>query len=73
MPATSHTSDHRNLLTTDEAATYLNVTPRMVRRLVQECRIPVIRIGRHVRLKPEHVEEYLRNQTSPALRSHSGR
>jgi excisionase family DNA binding protein len=49
----------RQLLTVDEAAVYLNVTPRFVRRLVQERRIAFARLGRHVRLDVRDLDEFV--------------
>jgi excisionase family DNA binding protein len=36
-----------------EAADGLGVTPRFVRRLVAERRIPFLKVGRHVRFDPD--------------------
>ncbi|SHN44088.1 helix-turn-helix domain-containing protein [Cryptosporangium aurantiacum] len=39
-----------NLLTIDEAAARINMSPRYVRRLVAERRIPFHKLGRSVRI-----------------------
>lgn len=42
-----------------EAARYLNVNERYVRRLVAERRIPFLKVGRLLRFRPRDLEEYL--------------
>ncbi len=54
---------HRPPLTIDQAAEYLNVTPRFVRRLVDERRIAFIKLGRFVRLDPEVLDRFLEQGT----------
>lgn len=47
------------LLTVAEAADRLNTSERFPRRLIDERRIPFVRVGRHVRI-PEHaLEEFI--------------
>ena len=48
------------LLTIDDAATRLAVTPRFVRRLVAERRITFYRVGKFIRFDPEDVEALIR-------------
>lgn len=48
-----------HLLTTDEAAAYLNVPRRWVAEAVRARRIRCTRIGKHVRFRPEHLEELI--------------
>ena len=43
----------KRLLTIDEAAALLRVSPRTVRRLIADGSVEVVRIGRSVRLRPE--------------------
>jgi excisionase family DNA binding protein len=47
------------LLTADQAAEYLNVTPRFVRRLTSERRVPFVRLGRHVRFDTRDLDEFI--------------
>ena len=47
------------LLTTEEAAERLNITPRHVRRLVFERRIAYCKVGRYVRFHPDDLAEYI--------------
>jgi excisionase family DNA binding protein len=56
------------LLTMEQAAELLNVTPRMIRRLIAERRIGYVKVGRYVRLRPKHIEEYLSANDHPASR-----
>jgi excisionase family DNA binding protein len=47
------------LYTVNETAERLNTTPRFVRRLVSERRIPFVRLGRHIRIAEEDVEAFI--------------
>ena len=57
----------RGLWTTEETADWLAVSPRMVRRLVAERRIPYVKVGRYVRFRPEDVEAWRDGQVCPAV------
>jgi excisionase family DNA binding protein len=48
------------LLTTEEAAERLNITPRHVRRLVFERRIAYVKLGRHVRIAARDLDAFIR-------------
>ena len=50
------------LLDTDALAKVLNVTPRHVRRLVAERRIPFVKVGRFVRFDPAELDVWLDQQ-----------
>lgn len=58
-------SDRKNrarprLLTVDQAAEWLNVSPTYVRRrLIFERRIPYVKIGRHVRIDERDLESLI--------------
>ena len=47
----------RPLLTTDQAAEYLNVPARWVADAVRQRRVRCTRIGKHVRFRLEHLDE----------------
>lgn len=47
------------LFTVQEAADFLNVSVRFVRRLTAEHRVAVVRLGRHVRLAKSDLEAYV--------------
>lgn len=57
QPATS--TSHQPLLTIDEAAAYLNVPARWVAEAVRVRRIRCSRIGKHVRFRPQHLDELI--------------
>jgi excisionase family DNA binding protein len=50
------------LLDRDEVAARLGVSERMVGRLVEERRIPYVKIGRFVRFEPGEIDRWLRVQ-----------
>jgi excisionase family DNA binding protein len=50
------------LLDTDEVAIALRVTPRHIRRLVAERRIPFFKVGRFVRFDPGELDVWLDRQ-----------
>jgi excisionase family DNA binding protein len=53
-------------LTVAEAAGYLSVSERFIRRLIHERRIPVVRLGRHVRLAGVDLEAFVAAGRQPA-------
>ena len=55
------------LLTVDLVAERLNVGERFVRRLIQERRIEVRRLGKHVRIKESAVEAFIEAGAVPAI------
>ena len=60
---TAATAVHRApLLDTDEVAKVLCVTPRHIRRLVSERRIPFVKVGRFVRFEPCELDIWLEQQ-----------
>ena len=56
------------LLDTDEVAVALRVTPRHVRRLVAERRIPFVKVGRFVRFDPGELDVWLDQQRVEVVR-----
>ena len=56
------------LLDTDEVAVALRVTPRLVRRLVAERRIPFVKVGRFVRFDPGELDVWLDQQRVEVVR-----
>lgn len=57
----------RNLLTTEEFAVALGLSPKTVRQWVWMRRVPFIRVGRAIRFRPETVNEIIDRGTVPAL------
>lgn len=47
------------LLTLDEAAEYLSVTPRFVRRLVAERRLAKVKLGKFVRIHRDDLDAFI--------------
>ena len=47
------------LLTIDQLAEHLGVTPRHVRRLIAERRVPFLKVGRLVRFDPGDIASWL--------------
>jgi excisionase family DNA binding protein len=48
---------HQPLMTTDEAAKYLNVPARWVADAARQGKLRCTKIGRHVRFRVEHLDE----------------
>ncbi len=55
----------RGLVDIAWVAARLGVTPRMVRRLVHEQRIPNVKVGGHVRFDPADVERFIEENRRP--------
>jgi excisionase family DNA binding protein len=47
------------LLTVDQAAERLATKPRFIRRLIAEKRIPYVKLGSHVRLDTDDLDEFI--------------
>ena len=58
-PSTSATVSHRSPLDLVEAASYLNVNERYIRRLVAERRVRYLKVGRLLRFRVEDLETFL--------------
>ena len=56
----------RPVLDVNGVATTYGISVRMMRRLVAERRIPFVKVGRHVRFRPEHIEAWLDANTVAA-------
>jgi len=55
------------LLTIEEAAERLGVTPRMIRRLTTSRRLPFVKVGRLVRFREADLVEFVEAWTVPAV------
>ena len=51
--------EHRPPLSIEQAAAFLNVEVRWMRRAVFERRLPYYKVGRYLRFRPEDLEEFL--------------
>lgn len=60
-------------LTIEAAAERLGVTPRLVRRLVNERRIGFVRVGKFIRLRQVDLDIYLAQHFQPPLDRRTGR
>jgi excisionase family DNA binding protein len=58
-----------SLLDIDRVAQTLGVTPRFVRRLVAERRIPFIKVGKFVRFDPFELDAWIEGKREAAKRS----
>lgn len=62
MTAVASSVDDGALMDIDDVAERLSVSPRFVRRLVEERRITFLKIGRHVRFDRSDVERWIESQ-----------
>jgi excisionase family DNA binding protein len=61
--------DHRPPLDVSGAANYLGVSERFLRRLVQERRVPFLRVGgTRIRFDPRDLDVWLASQRVEAVR-----
>ena len=68
MPKTTRaTVSQARLLDIDAVAEQLAVTPRHIRRLVAERRIPYLKVGRFIRFDPAEVATWLDGTRRPEL------
>jgi excisionase family DNA binding protein len=68
MPKTNRATISRpRLLDIDAVAEQLAVTPRHIRRLVAERRIPYLKVARFIRFDPADVESWLDGTRRPEL------
>jgi excisionase family DNA binding protein len=58
--------DRHPLLDVNDLARSLGTTERFVRYLVNTRALPVVKVGRHVRFRPEDVEAYISRNTRNA-------
>lgn len=47
------------MLNVAQAAEYLSVTPRFIRRIRHEDRIPAVKIGGHLRFRREDLDKFI--------------
>ena len=68
MPRTNRaTSSRTRLLDIDAVAEQLAVTPRHIRRLVAERRIPYLKVGRFIRFEPAEIDTWLEGTRRPEI------
>jgi excisionase family DNA binding protein len=60
-----------SLLSVEAAAEYLSTSPRFIRRLVAERRVPYVKVGRLVRLTCEDLDAFIaEGRVEPLTASH---
>lgn len=64
--------DPGHLLSKADVARITGTSERFVQRLIQERRLPTVKVGRYVRVWPADLEAYLSRQTRPASPAHAG-
>ena len=52
----------KRLLDIDDAADYLNVSPRFIRRLIAQRRINYLKIGKFVRFDQDELDDWVQAQ-----------
>lgn len=62
----THHDDPGPLLSLADVARITGTSERFARRLIQERRLPTVKVGRYVRVWPADLEAYLSRQTRPA-------
>lgn len=69
MTATKTTIDDRlpQLIDIKTLTERLDVTVRHIRRLVQERRIPYIKVGRLIRFDPNEIDQWLNDARRPPM------
>jgi excisionase family DNA binding protein len=55
------------LMTVLQVAERLGLKPATIRKMIFQRRIPIVRIGRSVRFKPEDIEKIVREGYQPAI------
>lgn len=48
------------LITVRETADRCSISPRMVQKLIKQAELPIVRVGRCVRLREDDVEAFIR-------------
>jgi excisionase family DNA binding protein len=60
--ATSPSTERRRLLDIEVLASWLATTPRHIRRLVAERRVPFVKVGHFIRFDPEDITRWIEGQ-----------
>jgi excisionase family DNA binding protein len=55
------------LMTVLEVAERLGLKPATIRKMIFQRKLPIVKIGRSVRIKPEDIEKIIRAGYQPAL------
>lgn len=57
--ASSASGPRRPPITVAEAAEYMGVPVRFIRRLIHEHRIEFLKLGRHTRIEPDELDRFI--------------
>lgn len=55
-----------------DTASATGLRPRYIQQIIAERRLPVVKIGRYVRVRPADVREFIRANTIPATPARAG-
>ena len=66
MPAETR-SVRSCLLTIEQAAEQLGVSPRMIRRLTGNRQLPFVKVGRLVRIREDDILDFVSDATVPSV------
>jgi excisionase family DNA binding protein len=61
-PGPSKSPTHRRLLDIDVLAEWLATSPRHIRRLVAERRVPFVKVGHFIRFDPDDITRWIEEQ-----------
>jgi excisionase family DNA binding protein len=60
--------DMQPLLTVQEVAAYLQLTPETIRRMIRQGKLSAIKVNHSYRFSPEMIKDYLYQQTLYGVR-----
>ena len=66
----STTNEERGVMTVNEVSKYLRISRASVYRLVREGKIPVSRIGKHLRFRKKIIDKWLTHMEKKNQDSH---
>jgi excisionase family DNA binding protein len=66
-------SEHPILLTADDVARILNVSRSFAYKMMQDGTMPVVKLGRARRVRPEHLEAFIEENVSNGVQIGSAR
>ena len=65
-----HVEPNKKMLTPDDIANYLAVTPQTVTNLIREGDLPGIKVGKQWRVDPDQFQRYLQHGGTPTYREY---
>ncbi|MDO8732135.1 MAG: helix-turn-helix domain-containing protein [Actinomycetota bacterium] len=67
LRAAQHQIPRSHILTIEQAAQALGVTPRMIRRLTASRQLPYVKVGRLVRIRDTDIAQCVEEWTVPSI------